>query len=104
MAEIHKMIKLRREQLEMSQEDLAKAMGYKSRSSINKIEIGVNDIPQSKIEAFAKALKTTPAYLMGWTEEESPVQSASAEDAAILEAFHKASPEIQEAIRRILKG
>lgn len=39
----------------------------KSRSSIQKIEKGENDIPQSKIKAFAVALNTTPEYLMGWT-------------------------------------
>lgn len=63
-------IKLRRESLNFSQEELAKMVGYKSRSSINKIELGINDISQSKILAFAKALQTTPGYLMGW--EKSP--------------------------------
>jgi repressor LexA len=50
----------------MTQDELAKKMGYKSRSSINKIELGLTDIPQSKITAFARALHTTPAHLMGW--------------------------------------
>ena len=68
MSNIYENIRTRREQLGMSQEDLARKMGYKSRSSINKIESGENDIPQSKIEAFAKALNTTPAYLMGWED------------------------------------
>ncbi|PYG90167.1 transcriptional regulator with XRE-family HTH domain [Ruminiclostridium sufflavum DSM 19573] len=63
-------IKSRREELNMSQEELAAKMGYKSRSSINKIELGKSDIPQSKIASFAKALQTTPAYLMGWTSDD----------------------------------
>lgn len=62
-------IKNRRLQLGMSQEELAEKMGYTSRSSIAKIEAGVNDIPQSKIEAFAKALCTTPRFLMGWEDD-----------------------------------
>lgn len=66
--EFYERIKLKREELKMSQDELAKKLGYKSRSSINKIEIGENDIPQSKIKAFAKVLNTTPAYLMGWDE------------------------------------
>ena len=70
MQELYKRIKARREELDMSQDELAKLMGYKSRSSINKIEKGENDIPQSKIVALAEALHTTPAYLMGWTQEE----------------------------------
>ncbi len=59
-------IKTRREELGLSQEDLAKRLGYKSRSSINKIELGKNDITQHKVVAFAKALNTTTSYLMGW--------------------------------------
>lgn len=54
-----------REQLGLSQDELAKRLGYRSRSTIAKIESGSNDIPQSKIAAFAAALETTPAYLLG---------------------------------------
>lgn len=68
MLELYKRIKMRRNELNMSQEELAQKLGYKSRSSINKIEKGQNDIPQSKIIDFAKALDTTPEYLMGWEE------------------------------------
>lgn len=40
MLEIYKRIRTRREEIGISQEELAKRMGYKSRSSINKIENG----------------------------------------------------------------
>lgn len=69
--DLGKRIKQRREQLNMSQDELARKLGYKSRSSINKIELGKNDITQHKIAEFAKALQTTPAYLMGWIEEKA---------------------------------
>lgn len=62
-------IKKRREQLNLSQGELAELTGYTSRSSIAKIEAGVVDIPRSKIMAFAKALHCTPAELTGWDEE-----------------------------------
>lgn len=52
----------------MTQDDLAKAMGYKDRSMITKIESGKVDISQKKVVEFAKVLNTTPAYLMGWNE------------------------------------
>ena len=58
-------IKKRREELNMSQEELAKLANYKSRSSINKIERDGRGLPQEKIEAIAKALGVTPSYLMG---------------------------------------
>lgn len=63
--ELYKRIRQRREELGMTQDELANLMGYKSRSSINKIELGKSDIPQSKIKAFAKALQTTPEHIMG---------------------------------------
>ena len=62
-------IRQRREELGMSQEELAARMGYRSKSSITKIEKGVNDIPQNKIEDFAAALHTTAAWLLGREEE-----------------------------------
>lgn len=64
-------IKKRREELGLSQEELAAKLGYKSRSSINKIELGLSDIPFSKIPLFAKALELEPEILMGWGEEKT---------------------------------
>lgn len=60
-------VKQRRLELGMSQEDLAKKMGYSSRSSINKIEKG-RAVSQKIICRLADALDTTPAYLMGWED------------------------------------
>lgn len=62
-------IKKRREELGLSQEELADKLGYKSRSSINKIELGLSDIPFSKIPLFAKALEIEPEILMGWEDK-----------------------------------
>lgn len=61
-------IRAKRQELGYSQDELAKKMGYKSRSAINKIELGINDITQSKVVEFAKVLDTTVGYLMGWTD------------------------------------
>lgn len=67
MNTIYERIKARRIELGMTAEELATKMGYKDRSSISKIENGKADIPQSKVVAFARALDTTTAYLMGVT-------------------------------------
>lgn len=69
MATLYDRIKSRRTELGLTVEELAHKMGYKDKSSISKIENGKADIPQSKIAAFADALQTTPAYLMGWEEQ-----------------------------------
>ena len=65
-------IRQRREQLGMSQEELAARMGYRSKSSITKLEKGINDLPRAKLEELAAALNTTPAWLMGLVDLLSP--------------------------------
>ena len=56
--------------LKLTQEELASAVGTK-KQTIHKYETGIiSNIPASKIKALADKLETTPAYLMGWEEEE----------------------------------
>ena len=64
-------IKARRIELGLTQDELAKKLGYKSRSTINKIELNINDITQPKIIDFAAALDTTVSYLMGLDSDTS---------------------------------
>ena len=61
-------IKQRRLELGYTQDELAKKCGYKSRSSINKIELS-RALPLPKVTLMAKALECSESYLMGWTEE-----------------------------------
>lgn len=102
-------IRERREQLNISQEELAQKLGYKSRSTITRIESGENDIPQSKIKAFADALETTPAYLMGIEEKISQsalIQvnngQAVVSSRQIADNFGKNHRDVLDAIREIL--
>lgn len=61
-------IRNRRLELGITQEQLAKKLGYKTKGSVTKIESGYQNLTQPKIVAMAKALETTPAYLMGWED------------------------------------
>ena len=63
-------IKQLRQSLDLTQDELAQKVGYKSRSSINKIELGERDVSRPMIIKFAEALNTTPAYLMCWEDEQ----------------------------------
>lgn len=72
---VGKRIQERRTELRMTQEELAKKVGYKSRSAIAKIETGNSDLPQTKVIDIAKALDTTPAYIMGWTRTEAEIDA-----------------------------
>ena len=60
-------IRQRREQLGLSQEELAARMGYRSKSSITKLEKGINDLPRAKLEELAAALDTNRYSIScGW--------------------------------------
>ncbi|MFR5807046.1 MAG: helix-turn-helix domain-containing protein, partial [[Clostridium] symbiosum] len=98
--EIGQIIKKRREELGMSQEELAQKVGYKSRSSINKIEVDGRGLPQSKIAAIAKALDTTPTYLMGW-EESVPHYIFTLDDGSKINIEYM-EPAKQKAAQRLL--
>lgn len=69
-------IKARREQLNMSQDELAKKCGYSSRSTINKIELDQRNLPQPKVVAMANALGVHVGYLFGITDEENPTEAS----------------------------
>ena len=89
MSTIGDRIRLRREQIGMSQAELAALSGYKSRASINKIELGERDVRQNKIKAIADALHTSPSYLMGWEEAEE-------------EEDKKAAPAMSEGVKKLI--
>ena len=72
-------VRIKREELGWTQDELARRMGYKSRVSINKIENG-RAVSQKIIVRLAEALDTTPAYLMGWDEEQKEKPTAAVSD------------------------
>ena len=70
-------IKKRRFELRMSQQDLADALGYKTRSTIAKIESGENDVSQKKLQRIAEVLDTTVEAMVAGVS--APVRSHSSE-------------------------
>lgn len=66
---LNQRIKERRELLGMTQDELSKLIGYKSISTIAKIEAGENNIPLNKIKLFANALNTSVDYLLNGNKE-----------------------------------
>ena len=103
MSTVGENILILRKRLCWTQEELAIKMGYKSKSTINKIELGINDIPQSKIAKFAEVLGTTPGYLMGWVEDvqenNSPEKLELSEGEKMwLELYHRVSDETRDVL------
>lgn len=68
MKDIGERIKSLREKCGLSQSELAHMTGYRDRSSIAKVESGRVNLTRSKIAAFAKALRVSPAVIMGWED------------------------------------
>lgn len=79
---IGKRIRRRREELGLSQEDLARMMGYSGRASISVVELDKRDITWENVCKYAKALKCSPSYLMKW---EDPIPD---DDLEILEEVY----------------
>lgn len=103
-------IKICRERLGLTLEDLSKLVGV-SRQTLSRYETGViNTIPSDRVEALAKALRTTPTYLMGWEESYKPVAVSpsdsppqlTTDEAELIAAFRVADPADQDAVRALL--
>lgn len=73
----------RRRELGFTQDELARRIGYTSKSTIAKMETGANELRQSMIKKVADALETTPFYIMGW-DEVDPHKPALSEKQKIL--------------------
>ena len=84
-----KRIEFRRKQLGMNQTELAHMLGYKHKTSISKIEKGINEVSQSMIPEIAKALDTTIGYVMGWESQDASSYRLSAEEREIVNLFRK---------------
>jgi len=64
METIYDRIKRLRVARNMSQDELARRVGYSGRSAISKVELGLRDITQTMMLKYAAALGTTPTYLI----------------------------------------
>lgn len=95
-------IRVRREELGLSQEELAHKLGYKSKVSICEIEKGRRQLRQKSIKAIADALQTTPSYIMGWEEEKSPENDDKLKS-AVIEMVKNIPPEKREDFIRYLE-
>lgn len=58
-----------RKQRNWSQEELAVRAGFKSKSTISKIENGTRELTRNKIIAFATVFGVSPSYIMTGKED-----------------------------------
>ena len=93
-------IRMRREQLHITQTQLADLTGFADKTAISKIENGKTDLNQTKIKAFSEALHTTPAYLMGWIDTPTPTGT---QEERLLVYFRALSDAQKDAVMAMLK-
>lgn len=82
-------IKERRLKLEMSYQDLSDATQI-SKSTLQRYETGyIKKVPINQIEILAKALHTTPSYLMGWDAPPSPSLSLTQQEETHIKKYRQ---------------
>ena len=59
-------IKNRRSELGMTQEDLAKKLGYTGKAVVSKMEQSGDKITVERLSSIAEALETSTEYLLGY--------------------------------------
>lgn len=101
MLELYENIRKRRIELNMTQEELAKKTGYSGKSVIAKIEKGKVDLTQTKILAFAEALRVAPGDLMGWDGIEV-VELDASETADLIKKYSLLSAANKKAVSSLI--
>ena len=88
-------------------EQVATVVGV-GKSTVRKWETGmIANMKRDKIASLAKALGTTPAYLMGWKEETAPSPSKenlSEGEKALLELFRLVPEDQQQLVLQMIRA
>ena len=91
-------IKERRLKLEMSYQDLSDATQI-SKSTLQRYETGyIKKVPINQIEILAKALHTTPSYLMGWDAPPSSSLSLTQQEETHIKKYRQLDADGKEDI------
>lgn len=106
MTTIGQRIRARRNELGLSQRELAARLGYNDHTTLTRIEAGKVDLTQSRIVQFAKVLNVTTGYLMGWDQEPEDLADVTAQvllDADLLRMVEQylSLPEVDRYVARV---
>jgi len=107
-------ISKKRQELGLTADEVAEKLG-KSRATVYRYENGeIESLPTTVLEPLAKVLRTTPAFLMGWTDnsgdnlseqtEKKSVSELSKTDREALELFRQLSEDDKKLILNAMKG
>lgn len=98
-------IKSRRNELGLTQTDLATRMGYTNKTSICKVESGRDNITAERVTKFAKALNCSESYLMGWDETPTTfVPEFESDHIELIELYAKLTLEQKKTVMNLLRS
>ena len=89
----------------MTLEQVANIVGV-GKSTVRKWETGmIANMKRDKIALLAQALSTTPAYLMGWFEEETQpkTETLTKDEKVIIDLFRQIPEEKQEMVVQMIR-
>ena len=103
-----KKIKELRRERNLTLEQVAKVVGV-GKSTVRKWETGmIANMKRDKIAALAKALGTTPAYLMGWKEEQKNIPQDKVElsegERMLLDLFNRVPEDQQKLVLEMIRA
>lgn len=102
-------IRILRQERGLTLEQVAEVVGV-GKSTVRKWETGmIANMRRDKIADLAKALGTTPAYLMGWEDQEeqdpSPSEPVLTEgELALLELFRRVPEDRQQLVLQMIRA
>lgn len=92
-------VRKRRLELGLTQEELALKMGYKNKSTINRIESNKSDVNQKNLVRLAEALGVSPLYFI---EDSFKANNVPRRIMAYYEMFLKLSQSNQESVMKYI--
>lgn len=106
LKEVGSRIRQKRIEMNMSQEELALIIGYKTRASVSLIESGGRDITRERLVLIANALECSPRFLLGDTEREASKKTPAEEvyDYLIRSGFIEEGEDLTESDLRFLEA
>lgn len=99
-----RIMRLRKEK-GLTLEQVADIVGV-GKSTVRKWETGmIANMKRDKIASLAKALGTTPEYLMGWEEKQSPSEQPLTEgEKSLLDLFRRVPEESQQMVLQMIRA
>lgn len=103
-------IKALRQEKGLTLEQVADVVGV-GKSTVRKWETGmIANMRRDKIADLAKALGTTPAYLMGWKEEDTKNETSPSEptltegEKVLLDLFNRVPKDQQQLVLQMIRA